>query len=171
MFGALYRSVDGRTEYKMSGRAFETPIKDVMHRQIRCTRPASPPRRIAAAEPVCAGPPSSSIRTMTTTGCSSKTTNPEGDVNDVAHPDAWRDDRLVLNLAECPGERRLILGTTTATVPALRRGRWVSSSIAAGGRGAQDRARIYAPHAGSKSAWSPLDGHEMAESTGCSFAS
>ena len=26
-------------------------------------------------------------------------------LGDVAHPDAWRDDRLVLDLAECPGER------------------------------------------------------------------
>ena len=28
-------------------------------------------------------------------------------MSDVAHPDAWRDDRLVLDLAECPGERLL----------------------------------------------------------------
>ncbi len=31
-------------------------------------------------------------------------------LGDVAHPDAWRDDRLVLDLAECPGERLLVLG-------------------------------------------------------------
>ena len=29
-------------------------------------------------------------------------------LGDVAHPDAWRDDRLVLDLAECPGERLLV---------------------------------------------------------------
>ena len=32
----------------------------------------------------------------------------------VAHPDAWRDDRLVLDLAECPGERLLVLGNHSA---------------------------------------------------------
>ena len=31
-------------------------------------------------------------------------------LGDVAHPDAWRDDRLVLDVAECPGERFLVLG-------------------------------------------------------------
>ena len=31
-------------------------------------------------------------------------------LGDVAHPDAWRDDRLVLDLAECPGEPLLALG-------------------------------------------------------------
>ena len=32
----------------------------------------------------------------------------------VAHPDAWRDDRLVLDLAECPDERLLVLGNHSA---------------------------------------------------------
>ena len=31
-------------------------------------------------------------------------------LGDVAHPDAWRDDRLVLDVAECPGELLLVLG-------------------------------------------------------------
>ena len=35
-------------------------------------------------------------------------------LGDVAHPDAWRDDRLVLDLAECPGERLLVLGNHDA---------------------------------------------------------
>ena len=39
----------------------------------------------------------------------------------VAHPNAWRDDRLVLDLAECPGERLLVFGNHDRHVPALRR--------------------------------------------------
>ena len=31
-------------------------------------------------------------------------------LGDVAHPDAWRDRRLVVDLRACPGERVLILG-------------------------------------------------------------
>ena len=31
-------------------------------------------------------------------------------LGDVGHPDAWRDDGLVLDMAECPGERLLVLG-------------------------------------------------------------
>ena len=31
-------------------------------------------------------------------------------LGDVAHPEAWRDDCLVLDLAECPGDRFLVLG-------------------------------------------------------------
>ena len=31
-------------------------------------------------------------------------------LGDVAHPDAWRDRRLVLNVRNCPGERVLVLG-------------------------------------------------------------
>ncbi len=31
-------------------------------------------------------------------------------LGDVAHPDAWRDRRLVLEMRNCPGERVLILG-------------------------------------------------------------
>ena len=42
-------------------------------------------------------------------------------LGDVTHPDAWRDDRLVLDLAECPGERLLVLGNHDRDVPALRR--------------------------------------------------
>ena len=42
-------------------------------------------------------------------------------LGDVAHPDAWRDDRLVPDLAECPGERLLVLGNHDRDVPALRR--------------------------------------------------
>ena len=42
-------------------------------------------------------------------------------LGDIAHPDAWRDDRLVLDLAECPGERLLVLGNHDRDVPALRR--------------------------------------------------
>ncbi len=42
-------------------------------------------------------------------------------LGDVAHPDAWRDDRLVLDLAESPGERLLVLGNHDRDVPALRR--------------------------------------------------
>ena len=42
-------------------------------------------------------------------------------LGDIAHPHAWRDDRLVLDLAECPGERLLVLGNHDRDVPALRR--------------------------------------------------
>ena len=42
-------------------------------------------------------------------------------LGDVAHPDAWRDRRLVLDLRACPGERILILGNHDRDVPALRR--------------------------------------------------
>ena len=31
-------------------------------------------------------------------------------LGDVAHPDAWRDRRLVLDVRNCPGERVLVLG-------------------------------------------------------------
>ena len=31
-------------------------------------------------------------------------------LGDVAHPEAWRDNCLVLDLAECPGDRLLVLG-------------------------------------------------------------
>ena len=41
--------------------------------------------------------------------------------DDVTDPDAWRDDRLVLDLAERPGERLLVLGNHDRDVPALRR--------------------------------------------------
>ena len=42
-------------------------------------------------------------------------------LGDVAHPDAWRDDRLVFDVAESPGERLLVLGNHDRDVPALRR--------------------------------------------------
>ena len=42
-------------------------------------------------------------------------------LGDVADPDAWRDDCLVLDLAGCPGERLLVLGNHDRDVPALRR--------------------------------------------------
>ena len=42
-------------------------------------------------------------------------------LGDVAHPEAWRDDGLVLDLAECPGERLLVLGNHDRDVPVLRR--------------------------------------------------
>ncbi len=42
-------------------------------------------------------------------------------LGDVGHPDAWRDDGLVLDVAECPGERLLVLGNHDRDVPALRR--------------------------------------------------
>ena len=31
-------------------------------------------------------------------------------LGDVGHPDAWRDDGLMLDVSECPGERLLVLG-------------------------------------------------------------
>ena len=31
-------------------------------------------------------------------------------LGDVAHPDAWRDRRLVLDIRDCPGKRVLVLG-------------------------------------------------------------
>ena len=42
-------------------------------------------------------------------------------LGDVGHPDAWRDDRLVLDVVERPGERLLVLGNHDRDVPALRR--------------------------------------------------
>ena len=42
-------------------------------------------------------------------------------LGDVAHPEAWRDNCLVLDLAECPGDRLLVLGNHDRDVPALRR--------------------------------------------------
>ncbi len=38
----------------------------------------------------------------------------------MAHPDAWRDRRLVLDLRACPGERILILGNHDLNRDALR---------------------------------------------------
>ena len=40
-------------------------------------------------------------------------------LGDVAHPDAWRDRRLVLDLRACPGERILILGDHDTDLRAL----------------------------------------------------
>ena len=40
-------------------------------------------------------------------------------LGDVAHPDAWRDRRLVLDLRACPGERILILGNHDTDLRAL----------------------------------------------------
>ena len=40
-------------------------------------------------------------------------------LGDVAHPDAWRDRRLVLDLPACPGERILILGNHDTDLRAL----------------------------------------------------
>ena len=40
-------------------------------------------------------------------------------LGDVAHPDAWRDRRLVLDLRACPGERILILGNHDSDLRAL----------------------------------------------------
>ena len=57
MLGYFYTLVDGRTECKPAGGAVQEPIKDVMHRHIRRTRPASPLRRICGGGAVCAGPP------------------------------------------------------------------------------------------------------------------
>ena len=42
-------------------------------------------------------------------------------LGDVGHPDAWRDDGLVLDMAECPGERLLVLGNHDRDVAGLRR--------------------------------------------------
>ena len=36
-------------------------------------------------------------------------------LGDVAHPDAWRNRRLVLDIRNCPGRRVLILGSHPAT--------------------------------------------------------
>ena len=41
-------------------------------------------------------------------------------LGDVAHPDAWRDRRLVLDLANCPGKRLLVLGNHDTEHHALR---------------------------------------------------
>ena len=42
-------------------------------------------------------------------------------LGDVAHPDAWRDDGLVLDVAECPDERLLVLGNHDRDVAGPRR--------------------------------------------------
>ena len=42
-------------------------------------------------------------------------------LGDVAHPDAVRDDQLVLDVAECPGERLLVLGNHDRDIGGLRR--------------------------------------------------
>ena len=41
-------------------------------------------------------------------------------LGDVAHPDAWRNRRLVLDMQECPGERVLVLGNHDRDRDALR---------------------------------------------------
>ena len=41
-------------------------------------------------------------------------------LGDVAHPDAWDDRRLVLDIQNCPGERVLILGNHDLDREALR---------------------------------------------------
>ena len=41
-------------------------------------------------------------------------------LGDVAHPDAWRDRRLVLDIRNCPGERFLVLGNHDLDRDALR---------------------------------------------------
>lgn len=41
-------------------------------------------------------------------------------LGDIAHLDGWRDQRLVLDLRACPGERVLILGNDDRDVPARR---------------------------------------------------
>ena len=41
-------------------------------------------------------------------------------LGDVAHPDAWRDGRLVADLRSCPGRRLLVLGNHDRDVEALR---------------------------------------------------
>ena len=41
-------------------------------------------------------------------------------LGDVAHPDAWNDRRLVLDIQNCPGERVLILGNHDLEREALR---------------------------------------------------
>ena len=41
-------------------------------------------------------------------------------LGDVAHPDAWNDRRLVLDIRNCPGERVLILGNHDRNRDALR---------------------------------------------------
>ena len=42
-------------------------------------------------------------------------------LGDVGHPEAWWDDGLVLDVAECPGERVLVLGNHDRDVAGLRR--------------------------------------------------
>ncbi len=42
-------------------------------------------------------------------------------LGDVAHPDAWRNDGLVLDVAEYPGERLLVLGNHDRDIGGLRR--------------------------------------------------
>ena len=41
-------------------------------------------------------------------------------LGDVAHPDAWRDRRLVLDIRDCPGKRVLVLGNHDLNRAALR---------------------------------------------------
>ena len=41
-------------------------------------------------------------------------------LGDVAHPDAWRDRRLVLDVRSCPGERILVLGNHDTDTDGLR---------------------------------------------------
>ena len=41
-------------------------------------------------------------------------------LGDVAHPDAWRDRRLVLDIQDCPGKRVLVLGNHDLNRAALR---------------------------------------------------
>ncbi len=41
-------------------------------------------------------------------------------LGDVAHPDAWRDRRLVADIRSCPGRRLLVLGNHDRDIEALR---------------------------------------------------
>ena len=43
-------------------------------------------------------------------------------LGDVAHPEAWRDRRLVLDVRNCPGERVLVLGNHDHDSEGLHRG-------------------------------------------------
>lgn len=42
-------------------------------------------------------------------------------LGDVGHPDAWLDDGLVAEVAECPGERLLVLGNHDRDIAGLHR--------------------------------------------------
>ena len=52
-------------------------------------------------------------------------------LGDVAHPDAWRDRRLVLDVRNCPGERVLVLGNHDHDTEGLRNAGFGTMCIAA----------------------------------------
>ena len=52
-------------------------------------------------------------------------------LGDIAHPDAWRDRRLVLNVRNCPGERVLVLGNNDHDTEGLHDASFETMCVAA----------------------------------------